>query len=90
MDTTAFRESLAADGFDEVLERALEPGFSNEMHDHPYDARLYILAGELVLGTPGGEVVFKPGEVCDVPRGNRHFERYGAAGATLLVGRRRG
>ena len=89
MNATAFRESLAADGFDEVLERTIEPGFSNEMHDHPYDARLFVVAGELVLGTPNGDTTFRPGEVCDVPRGDRHCERYGAAGVTLLIGRRR-
>lgn len=89
-DEAALRARLAADGYDEVLTRTLEPHTSNEMHDHPYDARLHILAGELVLGTPGGKTVFRPGDTCEVPRGARHFERYGAAGATLLIGRRRG
>lgn len=89
MDETTFRERLAADGYDEVLSRTLEPGYSNELHEHPFDARLYIAAGELVLGTPGGETTFRPGDVCVVPRGDRHFERYGLEGATLVIGRRR-
>lgn len=89
MDETAFRARLAADGFDEVLTRTLEPGFSNELHDHPFDARLFIVEGELILGKPDGEVTFTPGDVCCVPRGERHRERYGASGATLLIGRRR-
>lgn len=89
-DEAALRERLAADGYDEVLTRTLDAGMSNEMHEHPFDARLHILEGELVLGTPGGETTFRPGEVCEVPRGVRHCERYGAQGATLLIGRRRG
>ena len=89
MDAATFRERLATDGFDEVLDRTIEPGVANELHEHPYDARLFIVAGELILGTPEGDITFGPGTVCDVPRGNRHRERYGDTGATLVIGRRR-
>jgi len=88
MEEATYRERLAADGDAEVLERTIEPNVSNELHEHPYDAQLLIVSGELVLGTPSGEQTFRVGEVCVVPRNTRHCERYGAAGARLVIGRR--
>jgi quercetin dioxygenase-like cupin family protein len=88
MDEATYRERLAADGYTEVLEKTIEPNSSNELHEHPYDASLYIAAGELTLGTPSGDQVFQLGEVCVVPRNSRHCERYGEAGARLVIGRR--
>lgn len=88
MDATTFRERLAADGFAEVLERDAEPHSSNELHEHPFDARLLVVDGELMLGSADGERRIGPGEMCELPRGERHRERYGAAGARLVIGRR--
>ena len=88
MDEATYRKRLAADGYTEVLEKTIEPHSSNELHEHPYDAQLYIAAGELTLGTPSGDQTFRPGDVCVVLRNSRHYERYGESGARLVIGRR--
>ena len=88
MDEATYRARLAANGYTEVLEWTIDPHFSNELHEHPYDVQLYITDGELTFTTPSGDQTFRVGDVCVVPRNMRHRERYGEAGAKLVIGRR--
>ncbi len=88
MDETTFRAQLAQDGFNEVLVRELPADTSLAEHHHDWDARLLVLSGELRLDRGGQSQRFATGDSCDVPLGQRHAERYGPAGVTLLTGRR--
>jgi quercetin dioxygenase-like cupin family protein len=88
MDDTTFRTALARDGFTEVLVRDLPAGQVLADHSHAWDARLLVLAGDMVLTLPDGPSTLTVGQWCEVPMGERHAEHYGSAGTTLLIGRR--
>lgn len=88
MDREAFEAGLKADGFGEVLTRRMETGQAAPDHAHPFDARLFILEGELVLEQGGTTRRYGPGEAFEVPAGLPHGESFGPEGATYLVGRR--
>ena len=89
MDETLFRAGLAADGFTEVLLREWAPDQVLAEHNHPFDARLLVLRGGLTLTRPGGPEWLGEGASCELARGTLHAEHYGAAGCSVLVGRRR-
>jgi quercetin dioxygenase-like cupin family protein len=88
MNAATFRDQLAADGFTEVLERDAAPNSALELHEHPFDARLFILSGALRLRQGGVERVLRAGESCELARGEPHAEAYDGEGARLLIGRR--
>lgn len=90
MNETEFRAALQADGYDEVLVKTFETHQPDPMHTHDFDARVFVVAGQLMLETEGQpNATFRPGQMCDVPRGTRHREHYWPA-STIVVGRRRG
>jgi len=84
----AFRATLEQDGFQEILERESPPAQAFETHDHPFDARVLVLAGRFELGRDGTRIAYGPGQWFEVPRGTPHQEGAGPEGARLLVGRR--
>ena len=84
----AFRAGLAADGFTEVLVRELAADMVLDDHEHAWDARLMVTAGEMQLTHRGATVRYTVGQWCEVPVHERHAEVYGPAGCTLLIGRR--
>lgn len=88
-DVVAFRESLAAEGYAEVVERAQQPDLKLPTHSHAWDARGFVLAGEFRVcreGQPdqGGG----PGASFALPANTPHHETTGPAGARVLIGRR--
>ena len=88
MTETIFRDQLARDGFTEVLVRDWAAGQQLAEHSHPFDARLLVLTGDMLLTRAGSAQRFSVGEQCEVLRGQPHAEHYGPQGAQLLVGRR--
>ncbi|MGK7870170.1 cupin domain-containing protein [Falsiroseomonas sp. E2-1-a20] len=89
MERAAFEAGLARDGFGETVERSLAAGEATPEHAHPFDARLLILAGELVLEQGGARRAYPAGAVFEVARDARHAEVAGAEGARYVAGRRR-
>ncbi|MGX9963093.1 cupin domain-containing protein [Roseomonas sp. F4] len=89
MERAAFEAGLAADGFLEQVERSLPTGEATPEHSHPFDARLLILSGELILAQGGASRAYGPGEVFEVPRDVPHAEIAGQAGVSYIAGRRR-
>jgi quercetin dioxygenase-like cupin family protein len=87
-DAAAFTARLQAEGFQEILEREAPPAPTSPTHDHPFDARVLVLAGQFALGRDGVHRAYGPGEWFEVPRGTPHQEGAGPDGARLLVGRR--
>ena len=88
MDETGFRHALDADGFREVLTREMPPDAVLPEHTHPWDARLFVLQGEMQLERAGGSLRLRSGDHCEIARGLPHAERYGPQGTSLLIGRR--
>jgi quercetin dioxygenase-like cupin family protein len=88
MQQADFEAALRADGFGEPFTRRMEHDQSVPDHTHPFDARLFVLDGELIIAQGGTTRHYGPGEACEVPAHVTHAERFGPAGATFLVGRR--
>lgn len=75
-------------GYDEVLVREWQPGQTTGEHTHPFDARVYVVRGEVALHV-GGEVRrYAEGELFELVRGTPHAEHYGPQGATFWTARR--
>ena len=87
MTRDEFAEAAARDGF-EVREVSIEPNQERPPHTHPFDARLFILAGTFTLVVGGERRVFRPGEVCALDAHTPHQEVTGADGARYIAGRR--
>ncbi len=68
--------------------RRVEPDVERPLHAHPFDVRILVLQGELILERAGGAQAYRAGEGFDLPAGCQHAERYGPTGATVLSGRR--
>lgn len=89
MDRAAFEAALPQAGFTESIGRDLPAGEATPEHSHPFDARLLILSGALILDRDGTRRSYGPGEVCDVQRDTPHTETAGATGVSYIAGRRR-
>jgi quercetin dioxygenase-like cupin family protein len=88
MDRADFEAGLAKDGFLETAERRLAPGEESPQHTHPFDARLLVLEGELILDRGGSPERYRAGETLYVPANERHAENAGPDGTAYLAGRR--
>jgi quercetin dioxygenase-like cupin family protein len=87
MNREEFESSLARDGF-EMREAAMEPGHINEEHSHPFDARLYVLTGQLIIEHQGKISTCGPGDTFALSANIPHKERVGMEGVTYIAGRR--
>lgn len=83
-----FRANALAAGFAEVLERTWAPDTVVAAHTHPFDAKAWIVQGEMWLTVAGATRHLRPGEGFELPAGTVHDERYGPQGATYWVARR--
>lgn len=62
------------------------PGAFYDWHTHPYDEVRWVLEGEINIGTEGGVVTLKPGDVMRVPAGTRHWAKVGKEGVIYVCG----
>jgi quercetin dioxygenase-like cupin family protein len=86
MTEEQFRAGLVESGYGNVTTKRYEPNADGEFHTHAFSARLMVTEGELTLVREHGSETFGPGQWCEVPAGTVHFERSGAAGASVLAG----
>ena len=84
-----FEAAARADGFDEVLERQWPAGAVLDTHEHDFAVRALVTQGELWLTCDGRTRHLQAGDRFSLERQMPHAERYGAAGATYWVARRR-
>jgi len=81
---------LRRDGFNDVLARELPAQTCNAEHDHPFDVRALVTAGEITLTVDGQARVYGEGDVFTMAAGCRHEEAVGASGVRYVLGRRPG
>ena len=88
MTAEEFTEQLRQDGFEQVLTREQPADYFLGDHQHEFDARALILAGEITLTVSGQPQSYPRGTVFALDAGCVHTERAGPQGVTYLVGRR--
>jgi quercetin dioxygenase-like cupin family protein len=88
LDTNAFKETLAEQGFDDVQTKSLAPGFHADEHDHPFDVRALVVNGEMILTVDGHTKSYREGEVFVMAAGCPHQEAVGSEGVSYIVGKR--
>jgi mannose-6-phosphate isomerase-like protein (cupin superfamily) len=88
MDRTAFEAAARADGFS-IVHSSLKPLTTAPNHCHDFDARLFVLAGEITITRDNAATVFRAGECCEVPCGTMHTETVGPEGVAFVSARRR-
>jgi quercetin dioxygenase-like cupin family protein len=87
MDRQEFEAGLQRDGFAAPVQVERTVGYSLADHDHPFDARAFILAGEITL-IGGVATTYKAGDVFRLAAGTVHLEIAGPEGVIYLSGRR--
>jgi quercetin dioxygenase-like cupin family protein len=88
MDRLAFEADLRRDGFS-VVNASLKPNTKAANHCHDFDARLYVLGGEITITRDNTPETFRAGQCCEVPAGCMHTEDVGPEGVAFVSGRRR-
>ncbi|NNF54150.1 MAG: cupin domain-containing protein [Acidimicrobiales bacterium] len=89
IDPDDFHDFCVADGYDAPADKVYQPNDRPGFHTHPFDARVLIIKGMLVMAMTDHEMVLGPGDVCDVPAGTPHSEQTAATGAKGLLAIRR-
>ena len=88
MDKIEFEAELRRDGFRPVF-ASLRPNMKETNHCHDFDARLFVLGGEITITRDNIPATFRAGQCCEVPAGCMHTEQVGPEGVAYLSGRRR-
>ncbi|KAF1041509.1 MAG: hypothetical protein GAK35_03279 [Herbaspirillum frisingense] len=84
-----FRQTMLAQGYQEVLERHWESGTVIDTHTHPFEANALVVQGEMFLAVQGQEERrLQPGDRFHLQPHMPHSERYGEEGATYWVARK--
>ena len=88
MDRLEFETELRRDGFS-VVNASLTPNLRVDNHCHDFDARLFVLGGEITITRDNKPETFRAGQCCEVPANSMHAEHVGPEGVAYLSGRRR-
>jgi quercetin dioxygenase-like cupin family protein len=88
MERADFIAALAEDGFAEAVTVEREANGFLDVHAHPFEAKAFILDGEIRLCIDGTEQTYKAGHVFHLPANAPHSEAYGPEGVRYLVGRK--
>jgi quercetin dioxygenase-like cupin family protein len=88
MDRLEFEAELRRDGF-RVVNASLRPNLRVANHCHDFDARLFVLGGEITITRDNNPETFRAGQCCEVPTGCMHAEHVGPEGVAYVSGRRR-
>ena len=87
MDRIVFEAELQRDGY-QVVVNTMQPGAINPEHQHDFDARLLVVAGEMTILIGDQRSTYQAGETFSMTHGCRHSEQAGPTGATYVAGRR--
>jgi quercetin dioxygenase-like cupin family protein len=88
MDRLEFEAELRRDGY-RVVNSSVKPNLVAPNHCHDFDAKAFVLGGEITITRDNNPVTFRAGQCFQVPSGCMHAEHVGPEGVALLSGRRR-
>ena len=78
MDRAVFERKLQAERYTELFDRHMEASGTSPEHSHEFDALLFVLKGEMTIACDGKPETFRAGDLCSVPAGTLHTERFGS------------
>lgn len=87
MNRAEFEADVRREGYD-LRDGEIKPNEHRGVHDHSFDARLFVLEGHLTLVRGDDRQTFGPGDSCSVPAGTPHEEHTDADGVRYLAARR--
>jgi quercetin dioxygenase-like cupin family protein len=88
MNRAEFEVELREQGYTDIVDRRMQENEINSEHSHEFDARLFVLEGEMTITRGGAQRTYRAGETFAMTAGCRHSERSGAEGVRYLAGRR--
>jgi quercetin dioxygenase-like cupin family protein len=88
MDKTEFEADLQREGY-RVVNSSVKPNLIAPNHCHDFDAKAFVLGGEITITRHNNPTTFRTGQCFEVPTGCMHAEHVGPEGVALLSGRRR-
>jgi quercetin dioxygenase-like cupin family protein len=88
MDKTEFEADLRREGY-RVVNSSVKPNLIAPNHCHDFDAKAFVLGGEITITRDNNPTTFRTGQCFEVPTGCMHAEHVGPEGVALLSGRRR-
>ena len=87
MDRATFEAELTRDGY-ACRESGMDANTFNDTHTHPFDARLFVTAGEITVNFEGSEKTCRPGDSFSLAANIPHTEKVGPEGVSYVAGRR--
>jgi len=88
MDRLEFEAELRRDGYS-VVNASLTPNLRAANHCYDFDARLFVLGGEITITRDNRSETFRAGQCCEVLANCMHAEHVGPEGVAYVSGRRR-
>ena len=88
MDRLEFETELRRDGY-RIVNTGVSPNLIAPNHCHDFDAKAFVLGGEITITRDNTPETFRAGQCFEVPAGCMHAEHVGSEGVALLSGRRR-
>jgi quercetin dioxygenase-like cupin family protein len=88
VDRLEFEAELRREGYS-VVNASLKPNLRIDNHCHDFDAKLFVLGGEITITRDNKPETFRAGQCCEVPASCMHAEHVGPEGVAYVSGRRR-
>lgn len=88
MEKAEFETELRRNGY-RVVNSSVKPNLVAPNHCHDFDAKSWVLGGEITITRDNNPVTFRSGQCFEVPASCMHAEHVGPEGVALLSGRRR-
>ena len=88
MDRLEFEAELRREGYS-VVNASLTPNMRVGSHSHDFDAKLFVLGGEITITRDNKPETFRAGQCCEVPANTMHAEHVGPEGVAYVSGHRR-
>jgi len=87
MNQSEFEADLKREGYD-IYYGGLRADHHAPEHGHDWDARVFVMGGEITITRDGKAETFRAGDSCAVPANYPHAEQVGPQGVAYIAGRR--
>jgi quercetin dioxygenase-like cupin family protein len=88
VDHIEFEADLRREGY-RIVNSSVKPNLVTPNHCHDFDAKAFVLGGEITITRDNSPVTFGAGQCFELPAGCMHAEHVGPEGVALISGRRR-